>query len=93
MRYVKGIVSFRVRHPTEDREIEVTIGALDVDAVFTSVDAVKKLLIPFYHGDEAKELLERVEKQQEGGNCIVLHRKPCSGIVPQINWKDSSIHL
>jgi hypothetical protein len=94
MAYDKGLVSFRVRHPT-DGEIEVTIGDshLDVDAVFTSVDAVKKFLMPTYKEKEAKDLLNRVEKQQNGGNCIVLHKYPCGNIVPNVNWKDHSIRI
>jgi hypothetical protein len=61
--------------------------------VFTSVDAVKKILIPLYGVDEGKNLLKQVEKHQLDDNCIVLHKYPCSGLAPQIDWNASSIRL
>jgi hypothetical protein len=93
--YEKGILSVRFRHPTEDRDLEVRINAKDdaVDAVFTTVDAVTKILMPFYRAispAEAEDLRRRVEEQRQGNACIVLHKYSCKGAVPAIDWKAKS---
>lgn len=93
--YDKGIVSLRFRHPTEDRDLEVKLNAKDMgaDAVFITVDAVNKILMPYYqHLDpaEAEDLRKRVEEQQLGGAVVVLHKFSCKKAVPAINWSAKS---
>jgi hypothetical protein len=89
--YEEGIISVRFRHPTEDRELEVKINAKDmgVDAVFITVDAVNKILMPYYQHlapAEAEDLRKRVEEQRQGNACVVLHKFSCKQAVPAINW-------
>lgn len=88
--FEKGIVSVRFRHPDKG-EIEVKINKDDksVDVVFTTVDAVNKILLPSFsarYPDEAAELRERVEAQRRGDHCVVLHRWSCRSAVPPIDW-------
>lgn len=86
------IVSVRFRHPTQNRDIDVRLETEEyghVDAVFTSVDAFEKILLPFYQGArraEGEELRSRVEQQRQGDGCLVLHKYPCYGMVPDIDW-------
>ena len=92
----KRILSVRLRHPSGDGELEVRFESAecdDVDAVFTSVDAVKKLLIPFYEQKDRKDaeaFLREVEEQEQGGVCIVLHKLSCRRLVPRIDWTAKS---
>ena len=89
--FEKGIVLVRFRHPTENRELEVHINEKDkaVDAVFTSVDAVEKILMPSFsarYPKEAPDLLKRVEAQRRGDNCFIIHKYSCRSAVPAIDW-------
>lgn len=93
--FEKGIVSVRLRHPREERELEVVFNPKDrrVDAVFITVDAVEKILLPLYRGRnaaEAEDLLKRVRKQQENGYCFVPHQYSCKFAVPLIDWNAKS---
>jgi len=92
--YDKGIVSVRLRHPREDRELEVRINTTDVavDAVFITVDAVNKILMPVYQAKpaEADDLRRRVEEQQRDGTCLVIHQYSCKSFVPPIDWNAKS---
>ena len=91
----RGIVSVRFRHPTQNRDIEVRLESEEyrnIDAVFTSVDAFERILLPFYQGarrDEGEELRNRVVEQRQGDGCFVVHRYPCYGMVPDIDWATS----
>ncbi len=95
----KRILSVRLRHPNGDRDLEVRFESdeyHDVDAVFTSVDAVKKLLIPFYeqkNREDAEEFRKEVDKQAQGDVCMVIHKLSCKRIVPLIDWNAKSIRL
>lgn len=92
----KRILSVRLRRPTGDQELEVRFETKEydeVDAVFTSVDAVKKILVPFYEGikrGDGEQLLKEAQDQAQDDVCMVLHKKPCSRIVPRIDWKATS---
>jgi hypothetical protein len=93
------IRSVRFRHPNEDRDIRVTFVSEDyseVDAVFTSVNAVTRILIPFYEDWKPKVaamLREEVKAQQLDGVCLVLHKYVCRRAVPPIDWNAKSIRL
>jgi hypothetical protein len=95
--YNKGMLSFRFRHPTQDGHFEVKVDSKDdaVDAVFLTVDAVEKILMPVYRDKPgvAAELRLRVEQQQQGGVCVVLHKYSCRSAVPPIDWKTRSAKL
>jgi hypothetical protein len=92
----QGIISVRLQHPTEDRELEVRIQTgkyQEPDAVFTSVDVVNRILIPYYQAtspETVEELRKQVREQQLNDICLVLHQRPCSRLVPPINWSDPS---
>jgi len=92
--FEKGILSVRFRHP-EKGEMEVQINNDDqaVDVVFTTVDAVNKILLPSFRAlypHEAPELLARVEAQRSGQHCLVLHKYSCRSAVPAVNWDAKS---
>lgn len=92
----QGIKSVRLPHPTEDRELEVRLQTgqyKEVDAVFTSVDVVNRILIPYYqatHPERAEQLQNQVQAQQLNDICFVLHKMSCSGLVPPIDWSAPS---
>lgn len=92
----EGITSLRLRHPREDRELEVRIETgkyKQVDAVFISVDAVDRILIPFYQGTDsriAEELRNQVQEQRLEDACVVLHKLSCRFGVPAIDWSATS---
>jgi|SRR5215216_4198152 len=89
------IVSVRFRHPTQNRDIEVRFDTEEyrnIDAVFTTVDAFERILLPFYQGarhDEGEDLRHQVEEQRQDDSCFVAHRYPCGGLVPYIDWDSS----
>jgi hypothetical protein len=60
----------------------------NVDAVFTSKDVVRKILIPFYQGDNpdrAEELSRELDRQiKESGICFLPHQASCRISVPPI---------
>ncbi len=84
------ILSVRLRHPDGDRDLTVRIRvdkASLVDAVFTTVYAVKRILIPAYDSKEKQaRLLKDVTKQQLNEVCFVLHKRVCGTVVPSIDW-------
>jgi hypothetical protein len=92
------ILSVRLRHPTEDRDLEVRLDSKKfstVDAVFTSVDAVERILIPFYENVEhdlkkAADLRKAIQKQRHEDICVVVHRRSTSFMVPDIDWSSKS---
>jgi hypothetical protein len=92
------ILSVRLRHPTEDRDLEVRLDAKEfstVDAVFITVDAVEKVLIPFYEQVEkdmakAAKLREEVQEHRQGDICLVYHKLRTSFVVPDIDWNARS---
>lgn len=91
----KGIVSVRLHHPRGKGEIDVVFSPKDrrVDAVFITVDAVEKILLPFYRGRnaaQAEDLLRRVREQQDNGYCFVPHQYSCKVAVPPIDWNAPS---
>jgi hypothetical protein len=92
----KRVVSIRIRRPSGHEEIEVRLESPDyddVDAIFTSVDVVEKMLVPFYdarHAGSGKELSKEVREQAKDGVCMVLHKLSCGRIVPPINWNATS---
>ena len=90
-----GILSVRLRRPTDGSELEVRLQSgeyRDVDAVFTSVKAVENILVLFYGTDEkaVAKLHKEVQQQQLHGVCFVLHKYPCGSLVPKIDWSDPS---
>lgn len=90
------IISVRFWIPTQDRELEVRLKTKkyqDSDAVFTSVNAVTNILIPFYQETDppiAAKVEDQVQEQQLDGVCFVLHKWPCSSLVPDIDWDSPS---
>jgi hypothetical protein len=92
------ILSVRVRHPTEDRDVEIRLDDetySEVDAVFNTVYGVETLLIPFYEqvehdSDKVAELLKLIEKRRLGPIVIALHKRTTSFMLPKIDWKDPS---
>jgi len=89
------IISVRIRHPTEDRELEVNIDPTErVDAVFTSKDVIDKLLIPFYERTPPKDFdvgkFRRDLERQFKENMIICvpHQQHCRGVVMEIKWDD-----
>jgi hypothetical protein len=95
-RHQGRIASIRLQHPTEDRYLEVRFesGKYDqVDVVFTSVNAVQRILVPFYEAikpGEGEQLLRETEGQQLDGTCMVLHQYRCRSAVPEIDWDTRS---
>lgn len=96
----RRILSVRLRRPTGDQDLEVRFETPecrdDVDAVFTSVDIVEKILVPYYQARDGsgEELLREVRKQARGDVCLVLHKLSCRRLVPPIDWSaDSPIVL
>jgi hypothetical protein len=96
----EGIVSFRMLRPGGDGELEIIFESGQyqrVDVVFTSVNAVETILVPFYEkrsAKEAEELRKAVEAQQQDDTCVVAHKRTCSYMVPDIDWEGPSpIHL
>lgn len=96
----EGIVSFRMIRPGGREELEIIFDSGQyqrVDAVFTSLNAVETILIPFYaqrSAKEAEELRKAVMAQQKDDVCVVAHKKTCSYMVPDIEWDGPSpIHL
>jgi DNA-binding LytR/AlgR family response regulator len=96
----EGIRSFSMVRPGGQGELEIIFESGQyrrVDAVFTSVNAVETILIPFYQersAKEADELREALEAQQSDNVCMVLHMRTCSFRVPDIDWEGpSTIHL
>lgn len=92
--FEKGILSVRFRHPDKG-EMEVQINEDDkaVDVVFTTVDAVNKILLPSFEArypHEGPELRARLEAQRSGDNCFVLHKYSCRSAVPLIDWDAKS---
>ena len=92
--FEQGILSVRFRHPDKG-EMEVQINKDDqtVDVVFTTVDAVNKILLPSFsarYPHEASELRARVEAQRSGEHCFVIHQYSCRSAVPAINWDAKS---
>lgn len=93
--FEKGIKSVRLPRPTNGEPLDVVFNPEDtrVDAVFITVDAVEKILLPFYRGRnaaEAEDLLKRVRKQQANGYCFVPHQYSCKVAVPPIDWNAAS---
>jgi hypothetical protein len=92
------ILSVRLRHPTEDRELEVRLDGeefSDVDAVFISVYGVETLLIPFYEQvekDEAKvaKLRKEVEQRRQNDTVVLAHKRTTSFVVLDIDWNARS---
>ena len=90
------ITSIRFRHPREDRELEVRFESEEydnVDAVFTSVNAVERLLVPFYEGREVgsgERLLREARRQALEDVCMILHTYRCTYLVPRIDWRTRS---
>jgi hypothetical protein len=90
------ITTFRLRNPREDRELEVRLESADydnVDAVFTSVNAVERILKPFYEKEKPGEwpqIAEQLQRQRLGPVCVTLHKYRCTLIVPPINWEGRS---
>jgi hypothetical protein len=95
-RHQGRIKSIRFRHPREDRYLEVQFESAEyesVDIIFTSLNAVERILVPFYEGEHrggGEELLEQVRAQQLDGTCMVLHQYRCRSAVPEIDWKTRS---
>jgi hypothetical protein len=94
----RWILSVRLRHPTEDRDLEVRLDTEEfstVDAVFITVNAVERILIPFYEKVEknmakAAKLREEVEEHRLGPICLVFHKLRTSFLVPDIDWNAKS---
>ena len=92
----KRIVAVRFRRPGGNQDLEVRFESdqyNDADAVFTSVDAVEKILVPLYESLKAgdgKRLLEEVRKQEQDGVCLVIHKFSCRRLVPAIDWNAES---
>lgn len=96
----EGIVSLRMLRPGGEGELEIIFesGKYEkVDAVFTSLSAVERILIPFYESTDmrrSEELSAAVRAQQRDGVCVVPHMRTCSFLVPDIDWDaPSPIHL
>ena len=76
----RRILSVRLRRPTGNQDLEVRFETPeyrdDVDAVFTSVDVVEKILVPFYQARDGsgQELLREVREQASGDVCLLLHK-------------------
>jgi hypothetical protein len=91
-RFDGKITTFRMQSPQGDRELEVRLESADyqnVDAVFTSVNAVERILKPFYEKEKPNEwalIAEQLEQQRSGSVCMVLHKYRCTLIVPPIDW-------
>jgi hypothetical protein len=83
-----------LRHPSEDRDLEVRLeseGVRTIDAAFFTADAAK-ILAAFYteverDRDKAERLLREIEAHRRGHTCFFLHRLRTSFIVPEINWE------
>lgn len=88
------IQSVHLRHPTQERDLEVrfeTEEYREIDAVFTTVNAARRILVPFYDERDGAELDRQIEEQQLDGVCLALHRKVCGFIVPGIDWNTRSV--
>jgi hypothetical protein len=91
-RFDGKIATFRMQSPQGDRELEVRLESADyqnVDAVFTSVNAVERILKPFYEKEKPGEwaaIAEQLEQQRSGPVCMVFHRYRCTLMVPPIDW-------
>lgn len=92
----EGIVSLRMWRPGGEGELEIIFESgkyRQVDAVFTSLNVVERILIPFYQSTDerrARELWEAVQAQQKDGVCVVAHKRMCSYMVPDIDWEAAS---
>ena len=87
------IQSVRLRHPTQDRDLEVRFETEDchnIDAVFTTVNVALRVLVPFYDKSVGAELVKQIEAQQLDGVCLVLHKRVCGSMVPSIDWNTRS---
>lgn len=92
------ILSVRLRHPTEDRDLEIWLDNKEfdeVDAVFSSVYGVETLLIPFYEQvekDETKvaKLRKEVEEHRLNDTVVVAHKRTTSFVVADIDWNAPS---
>ncbi len=87
------ITTFRLQNPQQgDRQLEVRLESAEyenVDAVFTSVNAVERILKPFYEKErpgEWAQIAEQLQAQRSGPVCVVLHKYRCTLVVPPINW-------
>lgn len=89
------IISVRIRHPTEDRELEVNIDPAErVDAVFTSKDVIERLLFPFYERTppenfDVGRFRRDLERQiKENAIICVPHQQHCKSAVAEITQED-----
>lgn len=91
---VEGITSITMKRPGGSDELEIIFSSSDyqeVDAVFTSVDVVQKILIPYYEqtGDAktVDSINESIQNRSVNGMMLLPHKKTCKMVFPNVDWR------
>jgi hypothetical protein len=91
-----GVVSVRVTFRTkEGTERSVTIDGRSSDAVFWSMEAIDRFVVPFYHVTEGFERATDIRRSAEEqlartGMIIGPHKKYCLILLPELDKGDPS---
>lgn len=92
----KGISRLRVPRPGGTDELEFIFGSSEyqeLDAVFTSVDVVQRILIPHYQRVQPEvvtQIEEAIKTRSRYGMIILPHKRTCSMRFPEFDWDATS---
>lgn len=91
-----GVISVMVKFRTKDgKERSVTIDGQSSDALFWSMEAIDRFVLPFYHVTEGYEKAADIRRGAEAqladaGMIIGPHKRYCLILLPELNKGDPS---